>query len=59
MFNTVLWWLASLATIGVNASATANRLRDRNNAAWIGDNAAEIGDGATGIVNIAPNVIPC
>ena len=30
----------------------ANRLRDCDNAAGIGDNSAEIGDGTAGIVNI-------
>ena len=35
------------------------RLRDRDNAAGIGDNSAEIGDGTAGIVDIAANVIPC
>ena len=61
MFNNVLWCLAHHATIGV-----ADRLRDRDNAAGIGDNSAEIcensaeiGDGAAGIVDIAANVIPC
>ena len=53
--------------------AAADRLRDRDNAAGIGDNSteisdnsteigdgsAEIGDGAAGIVYIAANVIPC
>ena len=39
--------------------AAADRLRDRDNAAGIGDNFAEIGDGAAGIVDIAANVIPC
>ena len=34
--------------IGVRAAA--DRLRDRDNAAGIGDNSAEIGDGAAGIV---------
>ena len=47
------------ATIGVAASATADRLRDRDNAAGIGNNSAEIGDGAAGIVDITANVIPC
>ena len=37
----------------------ADRLRDCDNAAGIGNNSAEIGDGAAGIVNIAANVIPC
>ena len=52
MFNNVLWCLASSATNGVAASAPADRLRDR-------DNSAEIGDGAAVIVYIAANVIPC
>ena len=59
MFNNVLWCLASRAAIGVAASAPADRLRDRDNAAGIGDNSAEIGDGAAGIVDIAANMIPC
>ena len=58
MFNNVLC-LASRATIGVAASAPADRLRDRDNSSEIGDNSAEIGDGAAGIVDIAANVIPC
>ena len=58
MFNNVLC-LASLTTTGVAASATADRLRDCDNAAGIGDNYAEIGDCATGIVDITANVIPC
>ena len=65
MFYYVLC-LASRATIGIAASATADRLRDRDNAAGIGDNSAEIGDnsaeignGAAEIVNIAANLIPC
>ena len=37
----------------------ADRLRDRDNAAGIGENSAEIGDDAAGIVDIAANVIPC
>ena len=46
--------------IGVAEShASADRLRDRDNAAGIGDNSAEIGNGAAGIVDIAANVIPC
>ena len=59
MFNYVLWCLASSATIGVAASATADCLRDRDNAAGIGDNSAEIDDGTAGIVDISANVIPC
>ena len=53
--------------------ASADRLRDRDNAAGIGvnsaeigdnsteigDNSAEIGDGAAGILDITANVIPC
>ena len=64
MFNNVLC-LASRATIDVAASATADHLRDRGNAAGIADNSAEIdysakiGDGSAGIVDIAANVIPC
>ena len=57
MFNNVLWCLASRATIG--NCAAADRLRDCDNAAGIGDNSTEIGDGATGIVVIAAKVIPC
>ena len=71
MFNKVLC-LASHATIGVATSATTDRLRDRDNAAGIGnnsaeigvnsaeigDNSAEIGDDCAGIVDIAANVIP-
>ena len=41
-----------------NNAATADRLRDHDNGAGIGDNSAEIGDGAAGIVDIAANVIP-
>ena len=39
--------------------AAADRLRDCDNDAEIGNNSAEIGDGAAGIVDIAANVIPC
>ena len=39
--------------------AAKDRLRDRANAAGIGDDFAEIGDGAVGIIDIAANVIPC
>ena len=56
----------SRATIGIAASATADRRRDRDNAAGIGDNSAEIGDHSAeigddtaGIVDIAVKVIPC
>ena len=59
MFNNVLWCLVSCATIGVAASATADRLRDSDNTAGIGNNSAEIGNGTTGFVDIAANVIPC
>ena len=38
--------------------AAADRLRDRDNDAGIGDNYAEIGDDAAGIVDITANVIP-
>ena len=48
--------LASHATIGVAASATADRLRDRD-ATGIGDNSAEISDDAAEIIDIAANVI--
>ena len=41
--------LASRATIGVAASATADRLRDRDNTARIGNNSAEIGDNSAEI----------
>ena len=57
MFNNVLWCLASSTTIG-DCVAT-DRLRDRNNAAGIGDNSTEIGDGAAGIVDIAMKGFPC
>ena len=64
MFNNVLWCLASCATIG--ARGAADLLRDRDNAAGIGNNSAEVGDnsseisdGGAGIVDIAANVIPC
>ena len=57
MFYYVLWCLASRATIGGTTSATADRLRDRDNAAGISDNSTGIGD-AAGIVDIAANVIP-
>ena len=45
--------------IGIVASVTADRLRDRDNDTGIGDNSAEIGDDAAGIVDIAAKVIPC
>ena len=66
MFNHVLRCLVSRVTIGIAASATANRLRDCDNVAGTGDNSAEIDDNsaeiggdAAGIVDIAANVIPC
>ena len=37
----------------------ANHLRDRDNAARIGDKSAEFCDDAAGIIDIAANVIPC
>ena len=43
----------------IGARRAADRLRDRDNAAGIGDNSAEIGDGSEGIVDIGANVIPC
>ena len=39
--------------------AAADRLRNRDNAAGIGDNSAEIGHDAAGIGDIAAKVIPC
>ena len=39
--------------------AAADCLRDRDNAARIGNNSTEIGDDAVGIVDIASKVIPC
>ena len=39
--------------------AATDHLRDRDNAAGIGDNSAEIGDNPTGIVVIAAKVIQC
>ena len=59
MFNNVLRCLVSRATIGISASAAADRLTDRDNAAGISDNSAEIGDDAAGIVDIAAKVFPC
>ena len=50
----------------IGARGAADCLRDRDNAAGIGnnsaeidDNSAEIDDGAAGIVDIGANVIPC
>ena len=59
MFNNILSCLTSCATIGIGDCMAADRLRDRDNAAGIGNNSAEIGNGAAGIVDIAANVIPC
>ena len=42
----------------IGTRTAADRLRDRDNSAEIGDNSA-IGNGAAGIVDIAANVIPC
>ena len=39
--------------------AAADRLRDRDNIAEIGDNSTEISDDAAGIVNITAKMIPC
>ena len=54
-FNNVLC-LASRATIGDRAAA--DRLRDRGNAAEIGDNSTKKSNDAAGIVDISANVIP-
>ena len=43
----------------IGARTAADRLKDRDNIAGIGDNSAEIGDGTAGIVDIATNMIPC
>ena len=72
MFN-ILRCLVSCSTIGIGDRATADRLRDRDTAAGIGDNSTEIGDNSTEIgdnsaeigddaaefVNIEEKVIPC
>ena len=65
MFN-VSWCLVSHDTIGIGDCTAADRLRNRDNTAGIGDNAAgisnnsaEIGDHSAGIVDIATKVIPC
>ena len=57
MFSNVLWCLASRTTI--NDCAAVDRLRDRDNAAGIGDNSTEIGNGAAVIVDIAVKVTLC
>ena len=43
----------------ISDHAATDRLRDRDNAAGIGNNSAEIGDGTAEIVDIAANVTPC
>ena len=50
--NNVLQCLVSQAMIGIADHTAANRLRDRDNAAGIGDN-------SSGLVDIAMKVIPC
>ena len=40
MFNNILQCLVRRATIGIGDRAAADRLRDRDNLAGIGDNAA-------------------
>ena len=52
MFHDVLQCLVNSSTIGIAASVTTDRLRDRDNAAGISDNSA-------GIVDITAKVIPC
>ena len=62
IFNNVSQYLVSHATIGLTKysdSQSANHLRDRDNAAGIGNNSAEIGDDAAGIVYITVKVISC
>ena len=59
MFNNVLQCSVSRAKIGIGDRVAADRLRDRDNAAGIGNNSTEIGDDAAGIVNIPTKVIPC
>ena len=66
MFNNVLRCLVSHATISIGDRMAADRLRDRDNVAGIGDNSAEIVnnsakifDDAAGTVDIATKVIPC
>ena len=49
VFNNVLRSLVSHAMIGIANRAAADRLRDRDNTAGIGENAAGIGDNAAGI----------
>ena len=43
----------------ISNRAAADRFRDRDNTAGIGNNSAEIGNGAAGIVNISANMISC
>ena len=59
MFNNVLWCLVSHEMIGITDHAAANCLRDRDNAAGIGNNYKKYGDDTAGIVHIAAKVIPC
>ena len=42
----------------ISERAAADRIRDRDKVAGIGDNSAEIGGDAAGIVDSATNVIP-
>ena len=53
MFNNVLQFLVSCATIGIADRVATDRLRDCVNTAGISDNSAEINDDATRIVDIA------
>ena len=48
----VLQCLVSRATIGIGDHAAADRLRDRDNTAGIGDNSAEIVDDAATILKM-------
>ena len=59
MFNNVLRCLVCRAKIDIGDHAAADRLRDHDNAAGIGDNSAEIGDDTAGIVDMVAKVIPC
>ena len=43
----------------ISDRVATDRLRDRDNAAGIGNNSAEISDDAAGIVDIAAKVISC
>ena len=42
----------------IDDRASADRFRDRDNAAGIANNSTEIGDDAAGIIDIAAKVIP-